>query len=194
MTAPMTGSAILGIDSRSRTVTEAEHLLHTVVEALGLPSGVIGCTHFVRTGLPHVACSLAVPSPVDLALLPEGVSGSLSSGSLGESRTGPDADGAARAAAEHETRGGGRIVLFPGRDQLVGTVSVGDLLARSAIDRVLVLAQTDPPPADVQVVTNDHVRPVWQDGRMTLLTMPALGGRLTPAEIPNPTPCCADHG
>ncbi|WP_370023603.1 hypothetical protein [Planotetraspora sp. GP83] len=195
----MTEPIILGIDSGSRTVTEAEHLLHTVVEALGLPSGVVGCTHFVRTGLPHVACSLAVPAPFDLALLPEGVSGSLRSGSLGsgslggESRTGPDADGAARAAAEHEARGGGRIVLFPGRDELVGTVTVGDLLARSAIDRVLVLAQPDPPPADVLVVTNDHVRPVWQDGRMTLLTMPALGGRLTPAEIPNPTPCCADH-
>jgi hypothetical protein len=28
---------------------------------------------------------------------------------------------------------------------------------------------------------------------MTLLAMPAPGGRIAPAEVPNPTPCCADH-
>ncbi|GLW98553.1 hypothetical protein [Microtetraspora sp. NBRC 16547] len=180
---------ILGVDSGSRTVAEAERLLHSVVEALGLPSAVIGCTHFVRTGaLPHVACSVTLEGDADLSLLPDGVSAA-----LGESRTGPDAEGAALAAAEHAAGRTGRIVLFPGQDELTGTLPVREVLARSAIDRVVVLAQADEPDADTDVVTNDHVRPEWRDGLMTLVTMPASGGCLTPAEIPNPTPCCADH-
>ncbi|MFF4775898.1 hypothetical protein ACFY05_23885 [Microtetraspora fusca] len=180
---------ILGVDSGSRTVAEAERLLHSVVEALGPPSGVIGCTHFVRTGpLPHVACSVALEGDADLSLLPEGVSAA-----LGERRTGPDAEGAALAAAEHAAGRSGRIVLFPGRDELTGTLAVGEILARSAVERVVVLAQAEEPDADTAVVTNDHVRPEWRDGVMTLVTMPASGGRLTPAEIPDPTPCCADH-
>lgn len=179
---------ILGVDAGSRTVPQAEHLLHTVVKALGLPDGVIGCTHFVRTGTPGVACSLAVPESVDLALLPGDVSAA-----LGGHRRGPQAEGAALAAAEHAARQGGRVVLFPGRAGLVGSLTVGELLERSAIDRILVLAQADPPAAEVVVATNDYVRPVWREGLMTLLTMPAKGGRLTPAEVPNPTPCCADH-
>ncbi|TYB70269.1 hypothetical protein FXF51_04210 [Nonomuraea sp. PA05] len=112
---------------------------------------------------------------------------------LGAARTGPAAAGAALAAAEHEARRSGRVVTFPGRDLLTGTLSAGELRDGSAIDRVLLLASPDPPPDDVPVVTNDHVRPIWRDGLMTLLTMPAAGGRITPAEVPNPTPCCADH-
>ncbi|ETK35190.1 hypothetical protein [Microbispora sp. ATCC PTA-5024] len=179
---------ILGVDGGSRTVPEAERLLHAVAEALGLPDDVVACTHFVRTGLPHVACSVAVPGPVDLGALPEGVSAA-----LGDSRTGPEAEGAARAAAEHAGRLSGRVVLFPGRDALVGSLTVGDLLECSAVERVLVLAQPDPPDAAAVVNTRDHVRPVWRDGLMTLLTMPAAGGLLMPAEVPDPTPCCADH-
>ncbi|TMR08337.1 hypothetical protein ETD86_48285, partial [Nonomuraea turkmeniaca] len=58
---------ILGFDAGSRTLQEAEHLLHTVAQALGLPGDAIGCTHFVPAsagGDPHVACSLAVSEPV----------------------------------------------------------------------------------------------------------------------------------
>ncbi|MEV0390927.1 hypothetical protein, partial [Nonomuraea sp. NPDC050643] len=98
------------------------------------------------------------------------------------------------AAAEHGARRGGRLVTFAGRARLTGVLRVGEVVAVSAVERVLVLASPEPPGDDVPVVTNDHVRPVWRDGRATLLTMPAAGGRLTPAEVPNPTPCCADHG
>ncbi|MFD0473060.1 hypothetical protein ACFQ0B_35885 [Nonomuraea thailandensis] len=41
---------ILGFDAGSRTLPEAEHLLHTVVRALGLPGEPVGCTHFVPAG------------------------------------------------------------------------------------------------------------------------------------------------
>ncbi|MEV0621560.1 hypothetical protein AB0I81_50090 [Nonomuraea sp. NPDC050404] len=193
LTAPTTGPTtaepmILGIDAGSRTLPEAEHLLHTVARELGLPAGTVACTHFVPAGLagdePHIACSLTVPGPVTPGI---------ESWALGETRTGPLAEGAALAAAEHAGRRGGRIVTFPGRDLLTGTLSAGEIRAGSAVEQVLVLASPAPPPDDALVVTNDHVRPVWRDGLMTLLTMPAAGGRLTPAEVPNPTPCCADH-
>ncbi|MEV7966396.1 hypothetical protein AB0O34_10485 [Sphaerisporangium sp. NPDC088356] len=182
---------ILGLDAGSRTVTEAEHLLHDMVKVLGLPAGTVGCTHFVRTatGAPHVACSLA------LQALPSGIPENVGS-ALGDSRTGPKdlAEGAALAAAEHVAGAGGRLVLFPGHTELTGTLSVAELLAGSSIDQVVVLAQAEEPSRDTLVVTNDHVRPQWRDGRVTLLTMPSLGGRLMPAEVPNPTPCCGDHG
>ncbi|WP_440070346.1 hypothetical protein [Streptosporangium sp. OZ121] len=183
---------ILGLDGGSRTVAEAEHLLHDVEKALGLPAGTVGCTHFVRTagGPPHVACSLAVRETVDLAALPAGVGAT-----FGDSRTGPEdlAEGAALAAAEHAAGSGGRLVVFPGRAELTGTLSVAEVLARSAIDRVVVLAQAEEPAPDTLVTTNDHVRPQLRGGHVVLLTMPASGGRLMPAEVPNPTPCCADH-
>ncbi|MEU8269549.1 hypothetical protein AB0B89_20620 [Sphaerisporangium sp. NPDC049002] len=199
---------ILGLDAGSRTVTEAEHLLHDMVKVLGLPAGTVGCTHFVRTstGVPHVACSLALLAPV--SGIPETVGAALGDSrtgqdsgipvgaALGDSRTGPDdlAEGAALAAAEHAAGAGGRLVLFPGHDGLNGTLTVAEVLAGSSIEQVVVLAQTEDPSPDTLVVTNDHVRPQWRDGRVILLTMPASGGRLMPAEVPNPTPCCVDHG
>lgn len=184
---------ILGLDGGSRTVAEAEHLLHDVEKVLGLPAGTVGCTHFVRTagGTPHVACSLTVQKSIDLAVLPDGVAAA-----FGDSRSGPEdlAEGAALAAAAHAAGSGGRLVVFPGRAELTGTLSVAEVLARSAIDHVVVLARAEEPPPDTLVATNDHVRPQLRDGRVVLLTMPASGGRLMPAEVPNPTPCCADHG
>ncbi|GAA3558627.1 hypothetical protein GCM10022419_044060 [Nonomuraea rosea] len=188
---------ILGFDTGTRIVAEAEHLLHTVARALGLPGDAVGCTHLIPGGHgvdePHVACSLAVPGPAGVS---DGVSAGMSAGmswALGASRTGPLAAGAALAAAAHDGRRDGRVVTYPGRDLLTGVVSVAELLAGSAIDRVLLLASPGPPAGDTLVLTNDHVRPVWRDGLMTLLTMPAAGGRIAPAEVPNPTPCCADH-
>ncbi|MFC4586272.1 hypothetical protein [Sphaerisporangium corydalis] len=203
---------ILGLDAGSRTVAEAEHLLHITVKVLGLPAGTVGCTHFVRTsaGPPHVACSLTTGGhPVDLTALPArlgpelaaahpvpvGAALSGETGPAGARRAGPHglAEGAALAAAEHAARTGGRLVVFPGHAHLTGTLSVTEVLARSAIDHVVVLAVPDGPSPDALVVTNDHVRPQWRDGRVALLTMPASGDRLMPAEVPNPTPCCADH-
>jgi hypothetical protein len=196
---------ILGFDTGTRTVAEAEHLLHTVARALGLPGDAVGCTHLIPGGHgvdePHVACSLAVPGPAGPRVeVSAGMSAGMSAGVpagvswvLGASRTGPLAAGAALAAAAHGDRRDGRVVTYPGRDLLTGVVSVAELLAGSAIDRVLLLASPGPPAGDTLVLTNDHVRPVWRDGLMTLLTMPAAGGRIAPAEVPNPTPCCADH-
>ncbi|MGN9910978.1 hypothetical protein ACTMTJ_25810 [Phytohabitans sp. LJ34] len=149
---------------------EAEHWLHS----LGLPAGVEACTHLARTPYPHVVVSLALPDGVD-AELPQT----------------PDdlSKAAAEAAADHAARRGGRAFLFAGVEALTGTVTVADLLAKSAISRVRVLGGPDPDPA-TEVVTRDFVRPEWTEGELTLVTSPAPGGRLAPFEFPNPTPCC----
>ncbi|MCK2216488.1 hypothetical protein MF672_022170 [Actinomadura sp. ATCC 31491] len=183
---------ILGIDAGSRTLAEAEHLLHTVARALGLPPDAIGCTHFVPAAgdrEPHVACSLELPDDAADPVPPEGVSWA-----LGARRGGPLAEGTALAAREHAARDGGRAVTYPGRERLTGVLTVADLLAGSAIERVTVLASPGPPDPGTEVATAGHVRPVWRDGVLTLPVMPAVGGRLAPAEVPHPTPCCADHG
>ncbi|WP_248959219.1 hypothetical protein [Sphaerisporangium perillae] len=209
---------ILGLDAGSRTVAEAEHLLHDVVEVLGLPPGTVGCTHFVRTatGLPHVACSLTTGEPAreatsggaaglgtltaDLGSLPGDLGTALGDlgtalgdlgTALGDARTGPAdlAEGAALAAAERASGSGGRLVLYPGRAELTGTLTVADVLARSVIDRIVVLGEPEAPSPDTPVATNDHVRPQWRDGQVVLLAMPASGERLMPAEVPDPTPC-----
>ena len=41
--------------------------------------------------------------------------------------------------------------------------------------------------------TLDYVRPMWKDGRLTLVTRPAPEESLAPFELKNSTPCCADH-
>ena len=87
---------------------------------------------------------------------------------------------------------GGRAVRFAGVDALVGTLTVAEVLAGSAIDRVEVLGGAPAPPEAV-LDTRDHVRPQWRDGELVLTVMPAAGGRLVPFETRDPTPCCAAH-
>ncbi|WP_214412112.1 hypothetical protein [Sphaerisporangium fuscum] len=190
---------ILGLDAGSRTVTEAEHLLHHAVKALGLPPSAVGCTHFVRTATsaPHVACSLTVEeTTVSDVVAALGEAGVTEAGvALGDGRGGPGelAEGAALAAAEHAAGAGGRLVVYPGVSEMTGTLTVAELLALGSVDRVAVLAQAEDPSPGTPITTNEHVRPQWRGGRVVLLTMPASGGRLMPAEVPNPTPCCEDH-
>jgi hypothetical protein len=174
---------IVGLDLGHAEVREAEHWLHDLVRRLGLPAGEAGllaCTHLVQAPYPHVAVSLAATRQLDAAALPQV----------------PDdlAPAAAHAAGEHAARRSGRAVVFPGVRRLVGALTVEQVLAASAIERVTVLGAAEPGPApETLVETRDFVRPQWLDGRLTLVTMPAAGGRVAPFEVPNPTPCCADH-
>jgi hypothetical protein len=187
MSADVTGGAVLGVDTGTRTLREADDLLTDLVSGLGLLAGSLACTHLVRIGTPHVAISLSVPGAVDPAVLPEGA-GVV----LGDHRAGPAelAGGAAYAVAEHTRTG--RAVRYPGVEHLVATMTVEEILAVSAIDRIEVLMGSAPEP-DQKVMTREFVRPVWQGGALVLLTMPAVGGVLAPYEVPDPTPCCADH-
>lgn len=84
-----------------------------------------------------------------------------------------------------------RVFVFPGHDNLVGTLSVGELLLLSAIDEVHALAQVVPS-SDAPLDTQGFVRPRLQDGRLVLTVQQGMHGYV-PFEQPNPTPCCADH-
>ncbi|MET9352437.1 hypothetical protein ABZY14_05365 [Streptomyces sp. NPDC006617] len=172
---PPAAPYVLGIDTDATTLREADRLLQALAAELALPEGVFGCTHLVRDGRPRIALSLAADAEPVL-------------------RTARDR----LTARGHEVRDGtwdatGRAVLYPGAATLTGTLTLAELLARSAIDRVTVLGTPDEPSPDTRLVTRDHVRPHWQDGRLVLAAMPAVGGTLVPFEDPAPTPCCADH-
>ncbi|MEU5625413.1 hypothetical protein [Streptomyces tendae] len=172
---PSAAPFVLGVDTDATTLRQADHLLRTLVAELALPEGVLGCTHLVRDGRPRIALSLAAEAEPVL-------------------RTARDR----LTARGYEVRDGawdetGRAVLYPGAAALTGTLTVAELLARSAIDRVTVLGTPHEPAPDTRLVTRDHVRPHWQGGRLVLAAMPAVGGTLVPFEDPDPTPCCADH-
>lgn len=166
---------VLTVDAGPGDLREADHLLQELAAGLALPEGAFGCTHLVRDERPRVVLSFAVESAADLRSVRRQLT-----------------------AQGHEVTDGapdecGRAVLYPGVAALTGTVTVAELLSRSAIARVTVLGATQPPAADTVVVTRDHVRPQWLDGELVLAVQPAVGGTLTPFEVPDPTPCCADH-
>jgi hypothetical protein len=83
--------------------------------------------------------------------------------------------------AELRDREGGRAFRFPGQDALRGSLTVRDMVASSAIDRVVGIgcAVTD----DTVVDTRDHVRPVYAEGVLTLHVTPAAAGTVVPLEV-----------
>jgi hypothetical protein len=163
----MTG--ILAFDLGHRDTVAAEHWLAAVPGGPGL----VACTHFVHGPRPRVVITLA---GIDLTVFPP-----------------PEPSEAATAAREdHAVGRAGRAVLFPGVRALTGTLPADDLLALSAIDDVRVIG--GPPAAPETLIdTRDFVRPQWENGRLILVATPAPGGRIAPFEVPNPTPCCANH-
>jgi len=96
------------------------------------------------------------------------------------------------ALEHHLARTGGRLVVFPGSDLLVGTMTVADLLEVSAVDEVVGIGAQPVDPA-TPCDTQSFVRPTFDEGVVRLLVRPAAGGRVIPFEQPNPTPCCAEH-
>ena len=160
-----------GLDRGDSDVAAAEHWVRSLVAGV---DGVVACTHLVRMPTPHVAVSVAAPlGALAFDHMPEG--------------------GALVARDLHAARSGGRAVVYPGVERLVGRVTVGDVLAWSAIERISVLGGGAAPDPAVELETRDFIRPQWTDGRLTLMALPAPGGRIAPFELPNPIPCCADH-
>ncbi|MET7984949.1 hypothetical protein [Streptomyces sp. NPDC005281] len=195
---------VVGVDTgHTGALREADHLLRAVAAELGLGAEAVGCTHHVRDGRrPHTALSFALPSERAARAARQWLTDDASSETgaplgvaFGEDRHGPDelVAGAAHAAAEHLARTGGRAVLYPGAGALTGVLTVARLLEVSAVDRVAVLGSPEGASPEAKLVTREHVRPEWRDGRLVLAAMPAAGGTLVPFEVPNPTPCCADH-
>ena len=166
----------LTVDAGIEDLLDADRLLHRMAAELDLPEDMFGCTHLVRDDRPRVTVSLSL---------------SLSSRPLPDTlRERLAGYGAVSPGLPDEV---GRAVLYPGVSALTGTLTVAELLAGSAIARVTVLGTPEPPGPDTRVVTRDHVRPQWQRDELVLAATPALGGTLVPFEVPDPTPCCADH-
>ncbi|QOV41405.1 hypothetical protein IM697_32195 [Streptomyces ferrugineus] len=165
----------LTVDAGVRDLRAADHLLHTLAAELALPESAFGCTHLVRGDRPRVAVSLTLPTEPLLRTAQE----RLTAGGHEVTPGTPDANG--------------RAVVYPGVTSLTGTLTIADVLSRSAIDRVTILGTPGRPAPDDRLVTGGHVRPQWQDGELVLTAMPAVGGTLVPFEVADPTPCCADH-
>ncbi|MFH8389546.1 hypothetical protein [Streptomyces sp. NPDC018036] len=200
----MSESHVVGVDTgHTGALRGADHLLRAFAAELGPDAAVSGCTHHVRDGLrPHTALSFALPSEraaralwQRLTLDGPGRSGDAPGVAFGDERHGPgeSAAGAALAAAEHAARTGGRAVLYPGSGAVTGVLTVARLLEVCAVERVAVLGSPEAPSPETLLVTREHVRPEWREGRLVLVAMPAAGGTLVPFEVPDPTPCCADH-
>ncbi|MEU3985841.1 hypothetical protein AB0F77_38240 [Streptomyces sp. NPDC026672] len=214
---------VIGVDAGTVSLREADHLAHALADHLALPATALVCTHLLRTPdrrgttltltlpdersaettwhrvveltartpLPQGAGSAPAPAPAPV-LSPE-FGAVFREVSLGDPAA---VEGAAVGVGEAVGRVAGRAVVFPGVGRLTGTVTVADVLALSAVERVVVLGTPEedggPDPA-TPVLTREHVRPEWRDGRLTLALVPAVGGALAPFEVPDPTPCCADH-
>ncbi|MFF4252054.1 hypothetical protein ACFY1L_12680 [Streptomyces sp. NPDC001663] len=194
--------SVIGVDAGTANLRQADHLIHHLMDQLALPPGTFACTHLIRTDERRgVAVSFALPDVQAAEAAWERLIDVLdpdAGAALGGREHGPAqaARTAALAADEHARRRGGRAVVYPAVERLTGTVTVADLLARTAIDRVTVVGMPPTSPAPdtaTAVLTHDHVRPEWRDGHLTLALVPAVGGTLAPFEVPNPTPCCADH-
>lgn len=163
---------IIGLDLGHSTTVAAEHWLAFLPPVPGL----VACTHF---GGRRVLITL---DGIDPAQLPSDVT---------IAQDGPATD----AVRAHGRRIGGRAVRYPGVERMVGTRPVDEVLGDSAIERILMLGLPDrtEPPGDALLETRSFVRPQWTDGRLTLFAMPTPDGHIAPFEVPNPTPCCADH-
>jgi hypothetical protein len=177
---------VFSFDLGHATAVEAEHWLHEMQPVFGSghgsATGLIACTHLIHGATPRVTISLELPHPA----LP--LPGKL------RAAAGAASAEALAAAQAHSGRRSGRAVIYPGVARLTWTLTVEELLAVSAIERIAVIGAADAEPAPQTVIdTRDFVRPQWLDGRLTLTATAAPGGRIAPFEVPNPTPCCADH-
>lgn len=195
---------VVGVDTSLVGTGAADHLLADL--AATLPAGTLACTHLVRAAglgpgeVPHVSVSLDVPGGLDPAVVD--VVGAafghrplvvrlLADDGVRISDDAP-AGGARVAASEALTGSAGRAVLFPGSGALTGSLTVGEVLARSAVGRVIDLTGAEVDPTTV-LNTRDFVRPQRVGGLLELTVQPSRGGTVVPFEDPDPTPCCAVH-
>jgi len=184
--------AVVGLDAGWQDRAEAEHVLGRASDLCG--NVVLACTH-VLDGHWTGSLQLSGPAP-DPGLLARSVGAAVTTlTAAARSSAGPDewAGRAARAAAAMSTRSGGRAVVFPGQENLVGEVDTDAVPILSAITEVVGIAGT--PTAGTRLITRDHVRPVLLGGQLVLQVRPfGAGSAVAPFEVPNPTPCCATHG
>jgi hypothetical protein len=190
----MTGLSF-GLDLDASELAHADHGIRELLAALTVPDGALACTHLLRGNdfhRPHIAMSCQLPDDADLPTLLSWVAKNGAGLALEDKRLGPQhlSFGALAALESGLSKSDGRAVVFDGADLLTGTISAGEVLAKSAITRFTVLGGTEPP-SDARIHTRDHVRPQWLGGTLTLQLGYTATGDYTPFEVPRPTPCCA---
>jgi hypothetical protein len=184
---------VLAVDTPLTLLAETEHTLLGLGRQVALPADAVLCTHMIRDGEPHYAFSLTVPDEEVVDEVRRYFPDWLSALSIDHcSASAGSTAGLQLASSEALARSGGRCVRFPGWDRVVGTPTVAEILATSAIERLEVLGGQPAGPADV-VHSRDFVRPLWRGGRLVLPVLPSGPGAVAPFELPNPTPCCSDH-
>jgi hypothetical protein len=180
---------VVVVDTRWRHLADVEHALFGIGEEVGLGAAWV-CTHMLTAPEPHYAVSVCSDGPLDEPALAE------LADRLGDRPLAPCAPDApdALAVSHHQltTGDGPRAVRFPGQDEIRGDVTVAELLARTAIERVNVLGGAAATPGDV-VETRDFLRPLFRGGQLVLPVLPAGANRLAPFEVPDPTPCCGER-
>ncbi|SDF47333.1 hypothetical protein [Klenkia brasiliensis] len=87
----------------------------------------------------------------------------------------------------------GRAVRFPGSDAVSARLTVAELLASTAVDRVVGIG-APAGPGDVLDTVDGYLRPVRHPDGVELLVDPAGPGTWRPVEISSPHECCGGHG
>ena len=192
---------IVAVDTTCTALAEVDHSVLGLGQSVELPADATVCTHEVRDESPHYAVSVALSGPPDAELL-DGIGGHFAASAIvgvgsATTRKASGSTGARQALTNARDRDGGRAVRFPGWAQLTGTVPLRQVLASSAIDGISQLGGGSPDP-DALLITRGFVRPRWCSGELVLAVLPAgrnsAGAPLVaPFEVPNPTPCCAQH-
>ena len=201
----MTTGTVVAVDAGTQDRDSTEDALLAFVALLGAPVS-LACTHVVTEPAPHWAFTLVLAGtagPADTTQAGPAVlaaASSISGASLlvvhedgsTVSAGGPAWREGAQAAAGQLLSGNGRVVLFPGQDELPGTVAVDDVTRLTPITQVIGIAGT--PTAGRVLHTRGYVRPQLVDGRLLLHVRPYLDDDgVAPFEVPQPTPCCATH-
>ena len=185
----------IGLDRGDETLSAVERLPTDVVPELLAAASVV-CTHLVTEPFGHYAASLEVPSGLaadEAAALVErcarsGVAVSVDGAELVFGGAPDLVSGALLAAASHHDRSGGRAIRYPGQERLRGVLSVADVVASTAVERVEALGATAWPESRVE--TRDFVRPFFRDGELVLFATARADGSLQPFEAEKPHECC----
>jgi hypothetical protein len=182
---------VIGIDAGHHDRAACEHHALDLADRLG--SATFISIHIVTEPEPHYAAVIEVPGSSEMARrelsdVVETVHVVIANQREDIDITLPAGD----AAVAHRSRRSGRVVKFPGQENLVGTLPLSDVTARSAIEGLTCLGGS--PGEDAVLRTQDFIRPEFAAGRLVLVVQPFDGiNEFVPFEQPNPHPCCANH-
>ena len=175
------------------------HLLAAVDGALagsGAEAELV-CTHVDRSAAtPRIGVSLRLTGePADPAATRSALARALAGPVVADGADEAQIVGPARTALLEAGAGtAGRAVRFPGSTQVSGRTTVADLVAGTAIEKVVGIGVEAAGTDVVDTGPNGFLRPTLTGGQLTLLVERTAGGVLQPFEIEDPHVCCEGGG